>query len=333
MLKQSTTRRLVSVGLVLIFALFFGFTTDYFFTWNNITSLLREVSVIGMLSLGCSFVLIGGGVDLSTGSILGMAAMLASRLVTDTLLPIPLIVLLCILAGVIAGLINGLLVARVGLSEFIATFATSFVFRAVVYLLAYRVNGRIATMTVTDAAFRSLGGDIGGLYYMSIVWIAMVALTMFVLKKTKLGTYIYAMGSNRRSAEFTGINVDKVKVVSFMISGALCALAGVFLVAWQGSAALGTGNGYNFQGMAAAAVGGVALSGGHGDTLGTAIGSCFLIMVTNGLYKYGLPTQMQTIFYGVVIIIMAIFDSIYNNSVSRRNIISKKQTVEKGGTK
>ena len=315
---------MVSIGLVLIFALLFAGTTNYFFTWRNVSSLLREVSVIGLMSIGCTFVIIGGGIDLSTGAVMGLSAMIASRLVTNTMLPIALIVVICLAVGVAAGFINGILVTIFGLSEFIATFATSFVFRGFVYMAAYRESGRIITKQVKDAAFLSLGGNVGGLYYMSIVWFAVVLLTWFLLKQTKIGTYIYAMGSDRKSAEYTGINVDKIKILTLVISGFCSALAGVFLLAWQGSAGLNTGVGMEFQAIAAAVVGGIALIGGRGDTVGTAIGSFFMVMVVNGLYKYGLPTEMQTIFYGIVIIVMAVFDAVYIKAVSRRHIVSKK---------
>lgn len=323
-MKQSTVRKMVSIGLVLIFALLFACTTDYFFTWRNVSSLLREVSVIGLMSIGCTFVIIGGGIDLSTGAVMGLSAMIASRLVTDTMLPIALIVVICLAVGVAAGFVNGILVTIFGLSEFIATFATSFVFRGFVYMAAYRESGRIITKQVKDAAFLGLGGNVAGLYYMSIVWFAVVLLTWFLLKQTKIGTYIYAMGSDRKSAEYTGINVDKIKILTLVISGFCSALAGVFLLAWQGSAGLNTGVGMEFQAIAAAVVGGIALIGGRGDTVGTAIGSFFMVMVVNGLYKYGLPTEMQTIFYGIVIIVMAVFDAVYIKAVSRRHIVSKK---------
>lgn len=323
-MKQSTVRKMVSIGLVLIFALLFAGTTNYFFTWRNVSSLLREVSVIGLMSIGCTFVIIGGGIDLSTGAVMGLSAMIASRLVTDTMLPIALIVVICLAVGVAAGFINGILVTIFGLSEFIATFATSFVFRGFVYMAAYRESGRIITKQVKDAAFLSLGGNVGGLYYMSIVWFAVVLLTWFLLKQTKIGTYIYAMGSDRKSAEYTGINVDKIKILTLVISDFCSALAGVFLLAWQGSAGLNTGVGMEFQAIAAAVVGGIALIGGRGDTVGAAIGSFFMVMVVNGLYKYGLSTEMQTIFYGIVIIVMAVFDAAYIKAVSRRHIVSKK---------
>ena len=125
-MKQSTLRKLITLSLTLLLVLFFSVTTSYFFTWKNICTMLREVSVIGLLSVGVSFVIIGGGIDLSTGSVLGLSAMIASRLVTDTNLPVWLILIIVLVCGALLGLINGTLVTNFGLSEFIATFATMF---------------------------------------------------------------------------------------------------------------------------------------------------------------------------------------------------------------
>ena len=323
-MNQQTIRKLISLGLLLIFALIFAFTTDYFFTWRNVCSLFREVSVIGLMSIGCAFVIIGGGIDLSTGAVMGLSAMVASRFVTDTLIPIEVIVAICLVVGLAAGLINGILVTKYGLSEFIATFATSFIFRGFVYMAAYREAGRITTKQVTDVAFLSIGNTVYGFSYMSIVWIAVILLTWFLLRQTRFGTYVYSMGSNAKSTEYTGINIDKMKVMTFLISGACSALAGVFLLAWQGSAGLNTGVGMEFQAIAAAVVGGIALGGGRGDSIGVAIGSFFMVMVVNGLYKYGLSTEMQTIFYGIVIIVMAVFDALYVKMMSKRQTSGRK---------
>ena len=145
-MKQGILRKLISVALLMLFAAFFSVTTDPFLTWRNINSILREVSVVGLLSLGVSFVIIGGGIDLSTGSVLGLSAMIASRLVTDTLIPIWIIVLIVLTAGTVLGLVNGLLVEKLGLSELIASFATMYVYRGFVYLLAYYdANGHLIT--------------------------------------------------------------------------------------------------------------------------------------------------------------------------------------------
>lgn len=330
-MKQGTLRKLVSVGLLLLFILIFSTTTDSFLTWRNINSILREVSVIGLLSIGVTFVIIGGGIDLSTGTVMGLAAMITSRLVTDTLLPIWLIVVIAVLAGAVLGAVNGLLVVKLGMTEFIATFATMYIYRGFVFMLAYREGGRMITKSVTDKQFLSIGGNVGGIYYMSIFWALAILISYLVLKKTTFGTYTYAIGTNRKSAQLSGIDVDKIKIGTFMISAAYSALAGVFLLAWQGSAGLNTGSGMEFEAIAAVVVGGIVLSGGRGDTLGVAVGSIFMVVVVNGIYKYGLSTEVQTIAYGAVIIIMSVFDSLYIRWMDKRHVVSKKAAQAKGG--
>lgn len=331
-MKQGILRKLISVALLMLFAAFFSVTTDSFLTWRNINSILREVSVVGLLSLGVSFVIIGGGIDLSTGSVLGLSAMIASRLVTDTLIPIWIIVLIVLTAGTVLGLVNGLLVEKLGLSELIASFATMYVYRGFVYLLAYYdANGHLITRAVQDKGFLAIGGSIGGVYYMSMIWLAMIVLGYLLLKKTTTGTYIYVTGANRKSAQLSGIAVSRIKILTFVISGLCAALAGIFLLAWQGSVGLNTGSGMEFEAIAAVAVGGIVLSGGRGDTIGVCIGSLFMIVVVNGIYKFGLPTEIQTIAYGAVIIIMSVFDAVYIRIMSQRSRLSKNAAKAEGG--
>ncbi|MCI8996707.1 MAG: ABC transporter permease [Lachnospiraceae bacterium] len=331
-MKQSTLRKLITLSLTLLLVLFFSVTTSYFFTWKNICTMLREVSVIGLLSVGVSFVIIGGGIDLSTGSVLGLSAMIASRLVTDTNLPVWLILIIVLACGALLGLVNGTLVTYFGLSEFIATFATMFAYRGILYTIAYHDGGHLVTKTITYKAYLSLGGTIGGLYYMSIVWALVILAGYLVLRKTTFGVYVYAVGTSQKSARLSGIHVEGIKMATFVISSVLSSLAGIFLLAWQGSAGLNTGNGMEFQAIAAVVVGGIVLSGGRGDTLGVAIGSIFMIIVVNGIYKYGFPTEVQTIAYGAVIIVMSIFDSLYMRLMEKRQIVNKKTAAaDKGG--
>jgi ribose transport system permease protein len=330
-IDQGVKRKMVSISMILIMAVAFGLASQSFFTERNVFSMLREVSVIGLLSVGVTFVIIGGGIDISTGAIMAVSAMICSRLVIMTLMPIWLIVVIALAAGTACGIVNGLLVTRLKMSELIATFSTMFVFRGFVYMLAFRDgDGRLITKAITDKSFLVIGSSWNGFYPMTLGWVAAFLLGYFILKKTRLGTYIYAIGTDRKAALYSGIKVDFIKVVTFIISGFCSALAGVFLVAWQGSVALNSGSGMEFQAIAAAVVGGIALSGGRGDTIGTAVGSIFMIMLINGIYKFGLPTEIQTITYGAVIIIMAVFDSVYFKTLDKRNRVSKRMTGKEG---
>lgn len=326
-MKQSTVRKLVSLGLVLVLTIGFGATTTSFLSFNNFFNLFREVSVIGLVSVGVTFVIIGGGIDISTGAILGLSAMAASRMVDGTLWPIWLIVLLTLLIGAACGVFNGLLVTKLHLSEFIATFGSLFIFRSLVYVIGFREDGYLVTKMITDPYFLKIGGTFNGFYYMTLVWLLIVVLGYILLKKTVVGTYICAVGSDKKAARMSGINVDRIKILTFVLSGLCSALAGILLLSWQGSVALSSGQGMEFQAIAAVVIGGVALTGGKGDTIGTALGSVFMIMVVNGLYKYNLPTEYQTIAYGAIIIIMSMFDVIYTKRLRDRNTNKKEVTT------
>jgi len=332
-MDQSVIRKLVSLSMVLIMVLVFSATAKSFLTSRNIFSILREVSVIGLLSIGVTFVIIGGGIDISTGAIMAVSAMICSKLVITTLMPIWLIVGIAIAAGILCGLANGLLVTKLKISELITTFATMFIYRGIVYMLAFRDNdGRLITKAITDKSFLVIGSKWGDFYPMTLVWIAAVIIGYILLKKTKLGTYIYAIGTDRKASLFSGIQVDRIKIATFVISGICSATAGVLLVAWQASVALSSGSGMEFQAVAAAVVGGIALTGGRGDTIGTAIGSIFMVMLINGIYKYGLPTEIQTIAYGVVIVVMSVFDSVYCGALNKRNQSIKRLVGKEGKT-
>jgi ribose transport system permease protein len=137
----------------------------------------------------------------------------------------------------------------------------------------------------------------------------MTIISYFALTRTKFGLHVYAIGSHAKSAEMSGVNVARQRALGFVISGAFAGLASVMVVANMGAAAASLGTGYEFQAIAACVVGGIMLGGGKGDTVGAMIGSIFMMLVLNGLYKFGLPTYWQFIFQGAIIIIATAFDT------------------------
>ena len=196
-ISQSVIRKLVSLSMVLIMAMVFSVTAKSFFTLRNIFSIFREVSVIGLLSIGVTFVIIGGGIDISTGAIMAVSAMICSNLVITTLMPIWLIVSIAISAGVLCGLLNGLLVTKLKLSELITTFATMFIYRGIVYTLSFRDgDGRLITKAIMDKSFLAIASKWGDFYPMTLIWVAAVILGYIILKKNQTG-HIYIRNWNR----------------------------------------------------------------------------------------------------------------------------------------
>jgi ribose transport system permease protein len=321
-IRSKTVRKLISVGLVVALALFFAVATTAFLNPRNIFMLLKDSAYLGLIALGVSIVILGGGIDLSGGGIVCVVGILSSRL-TFTGLHGFIVLILGVALGGVCGVINGLLVTAVHLTEFVATLATGFVYTGMGLLFAFRDSGKLITgnlmsKSITSRSFLAMGKHVGGVYYITIVWIAMTVLSYLVLTRTKFGLYTYALGSHAKSAEMSGVNTARQRTLGFVISGAFAGLASVMVVANMGAAAASLGTGYEFQAIAACVVGGVMLGGGKGDTIGAFVGSIFMILVLNGLYKFGLPTYWQFIFQGAIIIIATAFDAQFAKFAQKR---------------
>jgi ribose transport system permease protein len=317
-MRQESIRRLVSLGLLLALAVAFGATSERFLTPANAFTLLREASVPGMVAVGMTFVIITAGIDLSVGAVLAFVAMVAANLLYYTSMPVPLIVAAGLLVGCGAGLLNGLLVTRLRLPDFVATLAMQGVFRGLTLVAAIRTSGTISNKLITNEDFLVLGGQNHGLYLVTLVFLGTALAGQVLLKSTRLGTYTYAVGAARKSADLSGIPSDRVKLVAYGISGLCSALAGLFLAARLETAIPEMGMGLEFDVIAAVVIGGCAFSGGRGDVAGSVIGALFIAILTNGIYKYNLPTAFHVIVKGSVILVMIAFDSVYRRYMEGR---------------
>ena len=329
-MRQETIRRLVSIALLGVLVLFFGLTNEYFFTAKNIFTLLRECSTTGIIAIGVSMVIITAGIDLSTGAIVGFVSMLCANLLYYTETPASVIILLALVIGTLCGYLNGLLVTVLRLPDFIATLSTQFLFRGLALIFAIRTStGMISNKVIENRTILLLGGSINGVYLVTMAFAVLAVVGQFVLKCTKLGTYTYAVGANRKSAELSGIKCERVKRTVFTITGFLCGVAALFLMGKMRSVTPDTGTGLEFDVIAAVVVGGCAFSGGRGDVLGSVIGALFMNVLTNGIYKYNLPTATQLIVKGGVIVAMVIFDAVYNSYMEKKVTQSQKLLEEK----
>lgn len=308
-LTQKSYRKLITLGLIVILSVIFVTTTDSFSKARNINEIFRVAAYTGIICVGVSFVLIGGGIDLSSGGIICFTGIICCRLACIGL-PWPVIVLIAIIMGTLCGLFNGWVITRFHLNDFITTLATGFVFTGFGLLAIMKEdNGTVVSQTIRNKGFLALGKHINGFYYIAIVWIVISIIAYLILSRTRYGLHVYAMGSNAKSSEMSGINVTRMKISTYVIAGACCALAAVFTVAYQQTAYLSLGDGMGFNAVAACVVGGVMLGGGKGDPIGAFLGAIFMTTVTNGMYKYGLDTSWQYVFEGGVILLAIIGDA------------------------
>lgn len=317
-MRQEQMRRLISIASLIVIMLVFGLTSNSFFTQGNLLSILRECSVNGIIAVGVTYVIITAGIDLSTGAAVGFAGMLCANLLYNYNMSTGIIVLISILTGLVCGALNGFIITKLRVPEFIGTLSTQYLFRSMVFVFAIREAGVITNKKISNPGILIWGGSIDGIYLVTIAFIVLAIIGQIVLKKTKFGTYIYATGANRKSAELSGINTDKVRMAVYVITGALCGLAAIFQIGRVGSVTTDLGTGMEFEIIASVVIGGCAFSGGRGDVFGSAIGAVFMAVLQNGILKYNLPTAAQLIVKGVVIVIMIVFDAVYNKMMQKR---------------
>lgn len=317
-MRQEQMRRLISIASLIIIMLVFGLTSNSFFTQDNLLSILRECSVNGIIAIGVTYVIITAGIDLSTGAIVGVTGMLCANLLYNYNMSAGIVVLISIVAGLVCGLLNGFIITKLRVPEFIGTLSTQYLFRSMVFVFAIREAGVITNKKISNPGILIWGGSIDGIYLVTIAFIVLAIVGQIVLKKTKFGTYIYATGANRKSAELSGIDTNKVRMAVYIITGTLCGLAAVFQIGRVGSVTTDLGTGMEFEIIAAVVIGGCAFSGGRGDVFGSAIGAIFMAVLQNGILKYNLPTAAQLIVKGVVIVIMIVFDAVYNKMMQDR---------------
>ena len=310
-------RRMISIGLLVIMAIIFSITSDVFLSSRNLSFMLRDAAFLGIIALGMSVVIIGGGIDLSAGGLVGLVSTLCVRFSMTGVHGI-LVIFAGIILGMVCGGINAIFVTKVKLTEFVATLATGFVFTGLTIMVSFRHRGVLVTAPITNNTYRAFRGDLGGLYYITIIWIILAIVMYLVLTKTKFGLHTYSIGSHAKSAQMSGVNNNMVKSVGYLICGGCAGLAAVMQTAIVGSSQPKIGEGFEFQAIASCVVGGVVLGGGKGDSISAFVGSLFLVMLINGLLKYGLTTSWEYVLQGAIIIIATVFDAVFNRVTSRR---------------
>jgi ribose transport system permease protein len=317
-LNQSSLRRLILLGTLFLLFVVFSFTSDTFFNLHNIFSILRNASIIGIISVGVTLIIITAGIDLSTGSILAISCMTMANVYYHTDMPIWSILIIGITVGTLCGFLNGLVVTRLKLPEFIATLATQGVFRGLTYMTAIKVNGIIMNQPIRDYRFVRLANDIDGLYFVTIGFFVMIVIGQIILKQTKFGISVYATGTNLKATQLSGINTNRVRLIVFTITGFCCGIGALFMSARMQTASTDFGSGVEFDVIAAVVVGGTALNGGRGDMIGSMIGAIFMAMLDNGIYKFQIDTSYQPVIKGLIIVLVVIFDAWYRRYMNKR---------------
>lgn len=279
-------------------------TQGKFLSANNITNLLRSISVLGVMCCAITLVMITGNIDLSVGSLLSLCACISATMVVNSLL---LAIAVPMLVGLAAGFINGFLVGKMKLNPFIITLGMLSVYKAFTLLYA---NNRYLVPD-ENAAYKAIGqGYLIGIPVPVWIFLAIAIIYFLVLKKTVFGTHIYSVGSNPTSSRFSGISSNKTIIAAYMLGGMTTGLSGVILCSTIMSAQAQLGNGYEFNAVTAIVLGGVSILGGKGSIPGTVMGVVFLGVLQNGFTLIGIPTAAQYVIQGLMLIIALRLDSV-----------------------
>jgi len=289
-------------GLVFV-SLIFCLLSPYFFTVSNILNIAQQTSINGIIAVGMTFVIISAGIDLSVGSIVAFSGVVLAGMLQSGI-PAPFAILLGLLVGLLCGLSNGVLISYGKLPPFIATLGMMSVARGAALLYT---DGR--PVSGFSNSFRYLAtGEILKIPVTVILMILIYLLAHFVLTRTKLGRYTYAIGGNEEAAHLSGINTRVIKTVVYGISGLLSGFAALILTARLNSAQPIAGIMYELDAIAAVVIGGTSLMGGEGKISGTLIGALIMGILRNGLNLLGVSSFIQQIVIGLVIICAVLID-------------------------
>ncbi len=311
--------QLRAAWMLLAVCVILAIASPVFATSANLLNVALATSVTALLAAGQTFVIILAEIDLSVGAILGFSAAITAMVLRHHSTITGIVVGLAV--GAAAGLINGLLVTKTRMPSFIATLATLSILSGLALQLT---QGN--PVSVSDYNFQNIGqARIAGIP--TPVWIMIVVFVIFgiLLARTRFGRYAYATGDNAEAAKLSGISVDRVKILAFVISGALAALAGFIVTARLSTAEPTAGTGLELEAIAAVIIGGTSLAGGRGDLLGTIVGALILGVIDNGMNLLNVNPFLQDVVKGLVILFAVLLDR--NADVIRGWIRRKPRTA------
>ncbi|MGF6639164.1 ABC transporter permease [Paraburkholderia sp. MM6662-R1] len=321
--RRDLIQKFAALGSLIMLVAVFSLTSSAFFSVDNGMTVALQVTSIAYLGVAATCVIITGGIDLSVGSVLALSGVVAALLVKAGV-PIPLGMLGGVVVGGLCGFVNGLCVTRMGLPPFIATLGMMLVARG----LALQITGARPVSGLGDA-FGELGNGalfrishIGadgfpdtafpGIPYPVIIMVVLAVAVSIMLTRTSLGRHIYAVGSNAEAARLSGVNVRRVTLFTYVLSGVLAGLTGCVLMSRLVTAQPNEGVMYELDAIASAVIGGTSLMGGVGTISGTAIGAFVIGVLRNGLNMNGVSSFIQQIIIGLVILGTVWIDQVRN---------------------
>ena len=301
----------IVVALLLMIAIF-SFASKNFFRTSTMFTILKQVSITGIVCIGQTMVMLTGGIDLSVGSVAGVSAVTAAIFLKSYNLPIPVTCILVLILALIYGLISGFCVTKLNMPPLIATLGVQTSLRG----LAYIVTGGLPVYGFTKAFGSFAQGSIVGIPNQVILTI------IYALSKTTLGRYLYGVGGNEEASRLSGIGVTKIKLMAYGLSGFLAGIAGLVLLSRTSSGQPSAGSGYEMDAITAVVLGGVSLNGGEGKLHMVVIGMLIMGVLTTGMIMCGINDYVQQFVKGIVLILAVAYSEI-SKKIRGRMIVTE----------
>ncbi|WP_137932029.1 ABC transporter permease [Mesorhizobium comanense] len=296
---------------VILACIFLSFATDAFATSKNLYNITRNVTFVAIVALGMTFVIITGGIDLSVGSVLCLSSMVLA-VTMHAGYSIEIGILASILTALAIGAFNGVLIAYLGFPPFVVTLGMLSIARSLAMVAS---NNTVVFQFGPDhQKLLALGGGawVFGIANPVLYMIILALITGFILRWTKFGRHIFAIGGNEHAATLTGVPVKQIKVAVYMISALSAGIAGIIQTGWLGAVTTNLGTGMELQVIAATVIGGANLAGGVGTAFGAIVGAALIEVIRNSLGLLGINAFWQGTFIGGAILMAVLFDRIRN---------------------
>jgi len=295
------------IGIIFVYLAVFislSIACPNFLKFSNIMVGIRQAVYTAIVGFAMTFVISLGGIDLSVGSTVGVSGMILAAMILGGY-NIYMAIIVVIILGALVGLINGILVTKLRMAYFIATLGTMSVLRGLIYV--YTKGIPLYGLKYPEIQFFGQG-YIGPIPVPIIITLLLLGISCYLFYKTKFGRYTVSIGSNEEAAKLVGINVDKIKILVFVLSGIFCAIAGIILASRSEAAIPTAGNAYEMDAIAATVIGGTSMSGGKGNMLGTALGAILMATIKNGLSLLNVNTFWHQVVIGLFILLAVALD-------------------------
>ncbi|MBN8882640.1 MAG: ABC transporter permease [Salana multivorans] len=298
--------------MLIALLIFFSVMSPNFMTVGTMVTILKQIMIIGIVSIGSAFVILTGGIDLSVGSVAAVSAVTAAILMLNGM-PVLLACLVTVLIAGVYGAINGLLITKIAVPPLIATLATMTSLRG----LAFIITGGLPVFGFSTTFGQFASGTFLGLPYPVILLLALYGFAIWFLGRTTMGRYIYGVGSNQDASRLSGINVGWVKIFTYMVSGLLAGVAGLVLLSRTNSGQPGAASGYEMEAITSVVLGGIALTGGEGKISLVLVGAVIMGVLKTGMVMLNVNDYVQIIVQGGVLI-LAVALSVMTQRIRKR---------------